>query len=82
MKREEQGLNVNINPDDMEDVFCDKCQGQIFIPVFLFKKLSAVVSPTGKTTMVPMQVFKCDDCGHINQEFLPKSKKGGSIEGV
>ena len=78
---QQNNTNININPDDMEDVFCDKCEGQIFTPAFLFKKLSAVVSPTGKATMVPMQVFKCDDCGHINKEFLPKSSKDKGIKG-
>ena len=42
---------------------------------FLFKHLSAVMSPNGKDTMIPLQVFKCDECNHINEKFLPKSAK-------
>ena len=40
-----------------------------------FKRLSALVSPSGKEQLVPIPVFRCDDCGHINDEFLPKSEK-------
>ena len=73
LKGNDQPNQVNINPDDMEDVLCAKCGSQTFTPVFLFKKLSAVLSPTGQETMIPLQVFKCEDCGHINDEFIPKS---------
>ena len=27
---------VQINPNDLEDVLCDKCQSQCFEPTFLF----------------------------------------------
>tara|TARA_R100000152_G_C6741049_1_gene164837 strand:+ start:613 stop:891 length:279 start_codon:yes stop_codon:yes gene_type:complete len=69
-----QQQNININPDDLVDVVCEKCDCQTFQHVFLFKKLSAVLSPTGKDTMVPLQTYKCTDCGHINKDFLPKEK--------
>ena len=64
--------NININPDDLEDVLCEKCETQTFEPAMLFKKLSAVLSPSGKETLVPLQIYKCTDCGHINEGFLPK----------
>tara|TARA_R100001443_G_scaffold115919_1_gene134871 strand:- start:1320 stop:1577 length:258 start_codon:yes stop_codon:yes gene_type:complete len=69
-----QQQQIQLNPNDLEDIICDKCGCQTFQSVFLFKKLSAVLSPTGKDTLVPMQTYKCTDCGHINQEFLPKDK--------
>ena len=72
MEREKPGLNLNINPSDLTDIVCDKCGSQCFVPTFLFKKLSAVLSPNGKETIIPMQIYRCADCGHINDEFLPK----------
>ena len=77
MTREKPGLQMNtskvqINPNDLEDVVCDKCGSQCFEPTFLFKRLSAVLSPTGQETMVPLQIYRCADCGHINDMFLPK----------
>tara|TARA_R110002096_G_scaffold337554_3_gene530887 strand:+ start:2461 stop:2709 length:249 start_codon:yes stop_codon:yes gene_type:complete len=69
---------INIDPNDLEDVSCEKCEGQVFVPAFLFKKISAVLSPNGKASMIPLNIFKCDACGHINQEFIP-NKDGEKI---
>ncbi len=69
-----QQQQIKLNPNDLEDVVCEKCENQTFEPVFLFKKLSAVLSPSGKDTMVPMQTYRCTECGHMNKEFLPKEQ--------
>ena len=45
----------------------------MFEPVMVFKKLSAVLSPTGQTSLIPLQLYKCTECGHINDEFIPKN---------
>ena len=71
--------NVNVNPDDLTDVFCNECGNQTFAPAFLFKKLSAVLSPNGKASMVPLQIFKCDKCNNINEEFIPNNKDGNKM---
>tara|TARA_X000001382_G_C3149009_1_gene172305 strand:+ start:352 stop:606 length:255 start_codon:yes stop_codon:yes gene_type:complete len=68
-----QEAQMQINPNDLEDVVCEKCESQCFEPTFLFKRLSAVLSPNGKDTMIPLQIYRCADCGHINEVFLPKS---------
>ena len=78
--KDQNGINFNISPNDMIDILCEKCEGQFFSPVFVFKKVSAVMSPTGKATLIPAQLFKCDSCGHINEEFLPKTPSGDKIE--
>jgi len=68
-QREEKGLKIN--PNDLTDVCCEKCGNQTFTQAFLFKKISAVMSPNGKASMIPLQIFKCDECGHINKDFIP-----------
>ena len=39
--------------------------------IFKIRKLSALLSPTGEPTMIPMQVFACTKCDGINSDFLP-----------
>jgi len=39
------------------------------------KKVPALVSPTGKEVMMPVETFSCLACGHINKEFVPDLKK-------
>jgi uncharacterized Zn finger protein len=48
---------------------CEKCENSTFKQSLLLRKLSAIVSPTGQETLVPVQVFACDKCGHVNSEF-------------
>ena len=38
----------------------------------MVKRLSALISPNGKEQIIPVPVLRCDDCGHINEQFLPK----------
>ena len=45
---------------------------QFFRHVHAFKRLSALISPSGKEQIVPIPIYRCDECGHINDEFLPK----------
>jgi len=73
--QQKQDQNITINAADLKDVVCSECKGKIFRQASMFKRLSALVSPTGKEQIVPIPVFRCDDCGNINEEFLPKSEK-------
>ena len=70
MNREQPGLNVDFSQTTEE--VCGECGNDTFVQVFKIRKLSALLSPTGKTTMIPIQVFACAKCGHINKGFLPK----------
>jgi|TARA_B100001094_G_scaffold53050_2_gene48641 hypothetical protein len=74
--RDNQGLNTNdmqvkIALKDTTDVSCDKCGHHYFTQLMMFKKLSAVMSPNGQESMIPVQVFACNACGHVNEQFLP-----------
>jgi predicted nucleic acid-binding Zn ribbon protein len=64
--------NINVKLEDLADVKCDECEGEYFRMVMMMKRLSPLVSPSGQEQMVPIQIFRCDDCGHVNEVFLPK----------
>ena len=70
MNREQPGLNIDLSQTTAET--CGECGNETFVQVYQMRKLSALLSPTGKPTMIPIQVFACAKCGHINPEFLPK----------
>ena len=48
---------------------CEKCENQTFKQTMILRKLSALVSPNGQETLVPVQVFACEKCGNVNSEF-------------
>jgi len=61
---------MKVDIKSAQDVECEECSNNQFVPVFLMKRVPALLSPTGKDTMIPIQVFKCDKCSHINELFL------------
>jgi len=65
---ENQKISINLN--DALDIKCGECENNYFIQTFQIKKLSALVSPNGKETMIPIQLFQCSKCGHVNEDFL------------
>jgi len=60
-------LNVDINT--LENFRCPNCNNQVFQPLFVAKKISALQSPTGKDGVAPMQIFACTNCGAVPKEF-------------
>jgi hypothetical protein len=79
-------INIDLNKVPTERCICGHNQWRI---VYLIKKVSALVSPTGKETVVPIQIFACDKCGLISPLFknlndteeLPRSA-GESLGGA
>jgi hypothetical protein len=73
MNKTNQGDSTRYNVDMSlaEDVQCDSCEGITFRSCFFIKKISALISPTGKETIVPVESFACNSCGHVNTQFMP-----------
>jgi len=58
---------VQVDLKDADTMKCQSCENSIFIQGYVIKKISAIVSPTGKEVIAPIQVFNCGNCG----EMLP-----------
>jgi hypothetical protein len=65
-------LNINVDMSLATDIKCDECEGLTFRSCFMIKKVSAVISPTGQETIVPVETFSCNSCGHVNEQFMPR----------
>ncbi len=70
-----QQANVQLDLSQAETILCEKCSNGLFIQSFFLKKLSAVVSPTGQEAVIPVQVYSCGNCGHINQKLNPTASE-------
>lgn len=64
-----QKNSIKINLNDVEDISCDECGSKYFAPAFIIKKLSSLLSPSGKESFMPIQIFQCISCNHVNEEF-------------
>jgi ribosomal protein S27AE len=67
IQREQPGLQIDLSK--AETIVCENCGNASFIQAFFLKKVSALVSPTGKEAVIPIQVFSCGNCGTIPQNM-------------
>jgi len=70
MNNQQPQMNVDFSQTTAET--CESCENDTFTQVFKIRKLSALLSPTGQESMIPIQIFACAKCGHINKGFQPK----------
>ena len=75
--RQQPGLQIDINKTTAE--VCEACGNDTFIQVYKVRKLSALLSPTGQPTVIPLQMFACAKCNHINSVFLPKELENDTV---
>lgn len=66
----QQNLNVDIN--QTSPVTCEECRGIYFEQALVMRKASGLLTGTGTPAYIPIPVFSCKKCGHVNGEFLPK----------
>ncbi len=68
LEREQEGLQIDLSKADT--IVCENCGNASFIQAFFLKKISPLMSPTGKEAIVPMQVFSCGNCGTIPKNMI------------
>jgi len=64
---------VELDISKADTIQCQECGNASFIPSFFLKKISALMSPTGKEAIVPIQVYSCGNCGVVPQKMLEGS---------
>ena len=60
---------MNVDMSQTSEMKCDKCENNTFKQTIMLRKMSAIVSPNGQETIIPMAVFVCESCNHVNDEF-------------
>lgn len=66
----QQNINVDIN--QTQSVTCDECGGVYFDQALVIRKASGLLTGQSKPSYIPIPVFACKSCGHVNGEFQPK----------
>lgn len=57
---------------DSPNVVCE-CGSKLFHEAIVLKKVSALISPTGKEELYPIPVYVCDKCGKIPEDLTSKA---------
>ena len=67
-------LNMNVSMKDTTPVVCEECGNNIFVEGVMLRKISRFVTGTAQDALMPIPVFSCGRCHHVNDEFMPKDK--------
>ena len=67
---------VKVDLAQAETMKCEYCENYLFISSTIIKRLSAILSPTGEETLIPIDVYSCGNCGRVTKSIL----KGSGIE--
>ena len=67
---------VKVDLAQAETMKCEYCENYLFISSTIIKRLSAIVSPTGEETLIPIDVYSCGNCGRVPKTML----EGSGIE--
>lgn len=60
---------------DTEAIKCEHCGGEVFEEGVMLRRVPALLTGTGKPGVIPVPVFICSKCGHVNSEFIPADLK-------
>lgn len=63
------GQQVKLNVADSPNVECENCENIFFDKVTVIKKISKLLVGTAEDQYVPMETYKCTECGNINEDF-------------
>ena len=64
-----------ISLQNTKAIKCDICGGEIFEQGVMLREVSALLTGDGRPGVIPIPVFVCSKCGHVNSQFLPQEFK-------
>lgn len=71
---------LNISLDKTTAVICHECNNNIFIEGIVIRKASKFLTGSVNDSLVPIPVFVCSKCGHVNDDFLPQELRPTKLD--
>ena len=75
-----QQMNLNITLDKTTGIVCEECNNETFLEVVLLRKASRFVTGTSQDAIIPIPVFACAECAHVNEDFIPIQLRNDQTE--
>lgn len=66
-------LNVSLNKTT--PIVCEECGNQTFTEAVILREVSKFLTGQPQDGIIPIPVFACSSCGHINEKFMPPELK-------
>jgi hypothetical protein len=74
MSQQEQ-IKLNIDLKKTTPITCEKCEHTVFQEGLMLRKANKFLTGTTTDAIIPLPVFACASCGHVNNDFLPEALK-------
>ncbi len=71
---------VNISLDQTTSIICDSCENPYFEQQLRIQKIPGLLTGQSQPSYMPIPVFACSKCGHVNSEFESQARPGISFE--
>jgi hypothetical protein len=65
--------------ENAKNVACEKCNSEVLKQVYVIKCISALLSGDSKDTYIPVPIFACNNCNHINDIFTKDLKINSNV---
>ena len=78
MMRNQQQINIGL--DQTTNVACNKCGNVYFVQQLRIQKVPGLLTGQSHATYMPVPVFACSKCGHVNSEFETQYKQEISFD--
>jgi hypothetical protein len=70
-QQQEMELQVRGLLEKSTGIECQSCGGFCFRPVTILRRVSKLYIGSPQDQVIPVQAFRCDDCGDVLREFFP-----------
>lgn len=79
---QQQNPLASLRYDQTTGVVCEKCSSNVFSEGIILRKVSKflVATTSSKDQVIPVPVFYCVQCKHVNKEFLPEGEERGETD--
>jgi|TARA_Y100000310_G_scaffold43981_1_gene40907 hypothetical protein len=67
---QQTNLYDQIDLSTTTSIHCEECEGKAFKQTLLLRRLSSIISPTGKEIVIPISAFACETCGRIAHQLF------------
>ena len=63
-------MQMNINLEDTTEIKCEKCDSNVFNQSVMLRGISRFITGTQQDGVMPIPVFSCAKCGHVNEASI------------
>jgi len=66
---------LNVSLEKTLPIVCDECGNETFTEAVILREVSRFLTGQAQDGLVPIPVFSCCKCSHVNDKFLPAELK-------